>query len=307
MNFLSMEYFIMVADEGTFSRAAAKLFVSQQSLSEHVKKLEGELGTELFVRGRTLTLTQAGSVFYDGAKQILNARNQMVKKITSLTTARKSVVSIGIATYDTPPYLPELLTLYASKYPRNEAIVMKRQANDIVRSMNGIDLYFSWLPLESKLEHIIIKEDTFVAAVSQSFAASRYGNRWPSVERELLATQDLSVLKDLDFIYLYDRNGLRARDLDIILKSYNISPPVGFQSENADLNAEMCAHGAGVLIGPLEYISRKLKKYLNTEVSLYRIKTPGLYCAVAISHECGKILNEAEKQFIEVTKEYFGV
>ncbi len=307
MNFLSMEYFLIIAEEGSFSRASGKLFVSQQSLSEHVKKLETELGVQLLNRGRTLTLTEAGRAFLQGAKEMLDARNRMIKNISGISVARKSIINIGVATYDTPSFLPGLLALYTQKYPQNEPIVVKRQANDIAHNMAGVDLNFSWMPMESKLEHIVIKEDYYVAVVNRNLIATFYGARWPDVERELLTTQNLAVIKDMNFIDLYDRMGQRAKDLDIILKSYGIAPNIGFQSENADLNAEMCVHGVGVLISPQEHISRKLKKYLGAEdgaVSMYRIKTPGLECAIALSYEPGKKLNLAERQFIEVAQEY---
>ena len=54
MNILSVQYFLAVIEEGNISAAARKLIISQQTLSEHVKKLETELGTPLFKRGRQI-------------------------------------------------------------------------------------------------------------------------------------------------------------------------------------------------------------------------------------------------------------
>lgn len=51
MNFLNIKYFIAIAEEQNISAAARKLYVSQQSLSEHLKKLETEIGAPLFIRG----------------------------------------------------------------------------------------------------------------------------------------------------------------------------------------------------------------------------------------------------------------
>lgn len=69
MNFLNIKYFIAIAEEQNISAAARKLYVSQQSLSEHLKKLETEIGAPLFIRGNTITLTVAGECFLDGAKE----------------------------------------------------------------------------------------------------------------------------------------------------------------------------------------------------------------------------------------------
>lgn len=66
MNFLALEYFLEIERAGSFSAAARKLFVSQQSLSESIQKLEQEVGTTLFVRKRPLVLTEAGFRFSQG-------------------------------------------------------------------------------------------------------------------------------------------------------------------------------------------------------------------------------------------------
>ena len=64
MNFSSMDYFVMVARERSFSRAAERLHITQQTLSAHIAKLEGELGTKLLVRNIPLELTYAGRCFW---------------------------------------------------------------------------------------------------------------------------------------------------------------------------------------------------------------------------------------------------
>lgn len=52
LNFMALQYFLTIEQEGSFSAASRRLFVSQQSLSESMKKLEAEVGAELFVRRR---------------------------------------------------------------------------------------------------------------------------------------------------------------------------------------------------------------------------------------------------------------
>ena len=60
MNFRTCKYFLTVCELGTINAAARKLFISQQSLSQHIRKLEAELGVQLFHRDNPLVLTQAG-------------------------------------------------------------------------------------------------------------------------------------------------------------------------------------------------------------------------------------------------------
>ena len=62
MNFSSMEYFIVLAQERNFTRAAERLHITQQSLSSHIAGMEKELGSQLLVRHVPLELTYAGEV-----------------------------------------------------------------------------------------------------------------------------------------------------------------------------------------------------------------------------------------------------
>lgn len=307
MNFLSLEYFLVVAEEKSFSRAADKLFVSQQSLSEHVKKLEQELGAPLFKRGRTLTLTIAGECLLDGAQEILDARTRMIQQIAYVTENRRRKITIAVATFDVPPFLPGLLVRYKETYPNYDAVIVKRQASDIAYSMSGVDLYISFLPLNPDLENIILKSDHFVAIGNRSLFSSTYKDQWPQLENELLEQEDLSIIRDIPFILLYDKNGILSRDLDYIFKLYQITPSIGFQSENNELNSEMCACGSGVMLAPYDFCRRRFRLDApenKDRYGIYPIRTPGLDSCIAIAHEKGKHLNPAEKQFIELARQY---
>lgn len=307
MNFLSLEYFLVIAEEKNFSRAADKLFVSQQSLSEHVKKLEQELGTPLFKRGRSLTLTVAGECLVTGAQEILDAQSRMLQQIAFVTENRRKKITIAVSTFDVPPFLSELLARYKAKYPNYDAVVVKRQVSDIAYNMSGVDLYISFLPLNPNLENIILSQDHFVAIASKELFSQTYGKKWKKLEQELQSHEALSVIRDIPFILLYDKNGILSRDLDHIFKTYHITPRVGFQSENNELNAEMCACGMGVMLAPYDYCIRKFRldsDEKRNQFGIYPIQTPGLDACIAISYEKGRHLNPAEKHFIELARQY---
>ena len=72
MEIHQLRYFVAVADEGSFSRAAAREHVAQPSLSQQIQKLEAEMGQRLFDRlPRSVVLTEAGKCFLEYARKIL--------------------------------------------------------------------------------------------------------------------------------------------------------------------------------------------------------------------------------------------
>lgn len=307
MNFLSLEYFLAIVEAGSFSGAARKLFVSQQSLSEHMQKLEAELGGPLLKRGRPLSLTPAGEILHDAALEMLAIRHQALQGVAQAITKQRSKITIGIATFDTPPFLPALLAQFALRYPQYEAVVVKRPADDISHHLNGVDLYFSWLPLDPNLRHeLLIAQDSFAVVVHERLLQQAFGDDWPTIEAKLRISEDLSLLESLPYILLYDRNGMLSGDLKHIFAHYDFSPAVGFQSENGDLNAEMCVGGAGAFLAPLDFCRRKFEAHFkceDTPLRIYTIRTLELSCSLALSYEKGKTLHPAELAFIGLARE----
>ena len=85
MDFRSLQYFITVAQELNFTRAAEKLQMSQPPLSNQIKALEEELGVQLFIRGkRRLTLTEAGTLLLQRAIQMMDLSEKTRRDLSSL-------------------------------------------------------------------------------------------------------------------------------------------------------------------------------------------------------------------------------
>ena len=80
INFLNLEYFLVAAEELNFTRAAKRLYISQQSLSNHISNLEKEFDVVLFNRTSPLTLTYAGQALQTRARQLLDLKDETYKK-----------------------------------------------------------------------------------------------------------------------------------------------------------------------------------------------------------------------------------
>ena len=84
MDLRSLNYFTVVAEELNFTRAAQRLNMSQPPLSNQIRNLEEELGTQLFVRGgRSLQLTEAGLLLYRRAEQLLDLAERTREEVSS--------------------------------------------------------------------------------------------------------------------------------------------------------------------------------------------------------------------------------
>src|SRR2546430_16243755 len=96
MEIHQLRYFVAVADEGNFSRAAAKVRVAQPSLSQQIQKLEADIGQPLFDRlPRSVVLTEAGVCFIDYARQILASIGDARRCVDGLTGKVAGRLAIG--------------------------------------------------------------------------------------------------------------------------------------------------------------------------------------------------------------------
>ena len=309
MNILSVQYFLAVIEEGNISAAARKLFISQQTLSEHVKKLEAELGTPLFKRGRSLSLTLAGESFVYNARELIKQYDTLLNDVQSITQKRRSRITIAIPTYSTPVALTDIIMNYQAKYPQYDVAVIKRQHNDIVHNMNGVDLYLSYLPLADGLENVtLIEHDPYCATFHRSLAERVFGDEWEKVEEQLILTQDLSVIKQMPFLLQRDRYFRLSEDMRLVFQEYGFEPIIAINSESSGLNEGFCQRGVGCLLAVESHITHRFffgDCIPMPDLLTYPIKVTSFETKLAISYERGKHLHLAEKRFIDEALQYF--
>ena len=91
------EYFVAIVEEKSISRAAKKLYISQPTLSQFLSRLENSLNTKLVIRNNNgmISLTKAGELYYESARQILDICNEFDRKLTELDRDSENRLVVG--------------------------------------------------------------------------------------------------------------------------------------------------------------------------------------------------------------------
>lgn len=307
MNIYNMKYFLAIAEESNISKAAERLHISQQSLSEQLKKLENEVSAVLFKRGHPMVLTAAGKVFMRAATEMLNSYHEMLDEIAVISAKDRAKITLAIPATGTPPFLPGLLTEFSTEHPEFEIKIVKCQPKEAARYAGNFNLFFSALPLAAELEHIpILEGGTYAVAFLPSLARRIYGDRWPEIEAQLLETRDVSTLRDMPFIFLRNKAEDIVLDQRIIFQEAGFEPNVSFQSDNCELNSNMCILGTGVYVATMDECRRRFYEHIgvNDSILLYPINTSIDPVMIALSHRKGMRLTKADTCFIEAAKKY---
>src|SRR5690625_602316 len=117
MDLRQLQYFKTVAEEGQITRAAKKLNISQPPLSQQLKLIEEELGTEILIRhNRHVELTEAGKHLYKRAVMILKQMEETKTEIREMGEGIRGLLKIGVARTCATAFLPERINAFLNRY-----------------------------------------------------------------------------------------------------------------------------------------------------------------------------------------------
>ena len=230
MNDRHLKYILTIAEEGSITSAAQKLFISQPSLSALLSKVEHELGAVLFDRtGSRVTLTLAGECYVRAAASILKINEDMLRQVEALSSSKASILTIGcgrqLSTFLFPLILPE----FSNKHP-GVSIRLHEEKLSVLHQMicaGDLDIAFTFSLLKNTaMRSVQIFEEEVVLIAPTSFdipAVEDSARRFPVV--------DLKDISDLPFALLSSGNWLR--DIaDTMFSDHNIKPDILLQSDN---------------------------------------------------------------------------
>ena len=145
MELRHLKYFVAVAEELHFGRAAELLFISQPPLSRQIQQLEEEIGVALFVRTkRSVKLTEAGAAFLERARRILTLADDAVTAARRVAAGQAGTLGIGFVGSATYTLLPEVLGAFRTHYPDVEMLLHEMPSGEQMQALRDglIDVGF---------------------------------------------------------------------------------------------------------------------------------------------------------------------
>lgn len=253
-----MDYFVMLARERSFTRAAEQLHITQQSLSTHIVSLEGELGCQLLLRHVPLELTYAGKVFLRYASEFQQNVNAMRQEFCDITGNQKGVLRIGIAITRGRTIMPKLIDVFQQSYP-NISIELEEAPNEALQGIELQDFY---------------KEEV-VLLVSKKLISNLYGENAAQIMADVHAG-NLSVL-DRCPVVMGNSADIAARIGLAAIREANILPPVKAKSDNMETLLALCLRDVGACFCPENLAHAALSDAQFEMLNLVRLGEKGKY------------------------------
>ncbi|MFI0982707.1 LysR family transcriptional regulator [Streptomyces sp. NPDC021093] len=246
MEIRQLEYFVAVAQEKNFTKAAAKLHVAQPGVSTQIRQLERELKQELLDRSaRTVRLTEVGAAVLPHARAALAAIADVRQTVDEHTGLLRGRVSLGMVTSSATAYeLPRLLADFHTEHPAIEMTLAEATSDYLLNALHAgqfdaVAVSPATMVLPG-IEILTVADEPLVAAVSHDhFLADR-------------TTLRLDELRDEPLITFHQSVGARATVEESCAEA-GFRPRIAFEASDPNLLAELAEKGLGIAILPAPF------------------------------------------------------
>lgn len=237
MELRQLEYFQMASHLKNITRAAERLNVSQPNITVAIKKLEAELGIQLFDRSqKQLSLTPEGTVFLNRIELALHNIQDAVSEVNDYKQLQKGTIKIGIPAMIGSYFFPKVFSSFQRHYSHLNMYLYEEGSLKILEKLERDEIDFGIAIISNvspRLEVLPIARSQIVACVP--------------TDHPLAAKGSMSIMdmEDLDLIMLKEGSTLRQTILQD-LKSANITPNIILESNQTDTIKGLVENSVGV-------------------------------------------------------------
>ncbi len=297
MNQKDFQYVVTLSKTLNFTHAADELGITQPSLSQYIKKLERELGIELFIRnGQDIRLSDAGRIYLDSGRSIMDIKRRMQASFLDLMDYKIGSLIIGTSPYRSAGMMPTVVSKFCQLYPGIQVIIEEGTTADILEDAEygRFDFCVTMLPVN---EHIFayekVAEEELILAVPASyrtFHSEQLENRkYPAIDIRLLDGQSFVMVTEAQVM---------QRQLNNLCEEYNIRLKRAATVKSLDAQIAMVRAGVGMALLPTG-IERFCSK---DEVCFYSFKQNLPHREVAVIWPKKNQLSSIMRSFVECMK-----
>ena len=259
MDIRILRYFLTVAKEQNFTRAAEQLNITQPTLSRQLAAWEEELGTPLFIRGnRSITLTEAGILLKRRALEIIDLEEKMLDELRVNEELIEGTITIGCGEFAAVETLAEICKVYKEKYPMVQIALHTATADCVFEMMNQglVDIGLFMEPVNTEgLDYIrIMESDHWVVGMKPDdpLADKDYITKEDLLDKPLILPKRLNVQSEIANWFGKDFNKLQ----------------VSFTSNLGTNAGVMAIHGLGYPVS-IEGAAKYWREDLLIQIRLY--------------------------------------
>lgn len=313
--FQKYKYVLAVYQEGSFTKAAARLYISQPSLSVAIRNIEKKIGVPLFERcGTAVRLTDAGKAYVEAAQNMQFAEDAFTKQLEDLNGLQTGKIVVGCSNYLTSDVLPQLVSQFRNQYPGVEITLIEANSIHLREMLNDeeVDLVidnfesfadtYALCPLIDEQILLCVPEDRRVNHSLKKFGIRPEDIYTKSARVEKALPLDISAFREEPFVLLKSGNDMCDRAMGIFASS-SVEANVVFSVDQLNTSYALAESGLGAC-----FITDTFFKYRKhtTDTVLYKLDHVLAKRTLHIAHKKGRYSTKAMQEFIRITRESIG-
>jgi len=284
MELRQLEYFVAVAEEASFTRAASRVHVAQPGVSAQVRRLESELGQQLLDRsGRSVRLTEVGSAVLPFARAALDAVANARLAVDDLAGLVRGQVTVGMVSGCALPALAELLAGFHDRHPGVAIALVEDNSDRLVERLRDgrLDLaLIGWAEqTPADIDSVVLVDEELVAVAAPGHPLAGAGAGAITIRQ----------LRDLPLVSLPRGTGVRAA-LDAACAAAGFTPRIVFEASALPMVVELAGRGLGLAVVPAS---------IPNGPGILRITDPQLRSRLELAWPSAPAANPAARALIE--------
>ncbi len=290
MEIKDMRAFYAIVEEGNISHAAQRLGIAQPALSRQMKRLETQLGVQLFERGsRRIRLTDAGRVLYSRVEHILGMVDGTVREITEIGAGVSGCIRLGTITTSGAMLLPELINEFHRRYPQVTFQLWEGEGTRILELLDNrvIEIGITRTQVDARVyESIVLPNEPLVAVMHRDHMIGKDPHEVQVAE-----------LKDQPLIIPLRWQSLFTTDC----RKLGFEPKILCVSDSIVQDLLLAKMGMGLAILPIS------SKTLLTDGDLFykRLVNPEITTHTVVAWLKNRTLSQSAQHFLALFREMF--
>lgn len=308
MDLDSLNYFTELTKDLNMTKTAKRLFLSQQTLSNHIARLERYCGTPLFYRKPHLILTPAGHALLQFSQELLSEEREFKKMLSDIIDESRGSIRFGASFVRYNYMLPSILPTFSAKYPQVSVQLTDDTSGHLMAKLNQGDLDVV-LSVRNEnlpgLSNTLVLSNQLYLLVSDRLLQQFYGDAAASIKEHAHHGAQLEDFARLPFFLITSPNQL-GTIIANCFKEARVTPKVYLSSSSMRMSdslasSDLCATFSTTT--PLH----KLQQNLAPDVNIF----PVLYKSNPVSHDLylayydNKYHPKYIQYFIQLIREYY--
>ena len=309
-----MEYVYAIYQEGSVSKAAEKLFITQPALSMALRRVEAKFGEALFDRSQTpFSLTHAGKIYIQKCKEILLLNQEMSRQIHDLHNLQKGALTIGGTHFILSYVLAPALSIFSERYPNItlKIIECRSDASEHLLLDGTIDMYLRcsacpasiWRIAPAFTDHVLV---AVPKPYVKQYKLPDNGLSFSMVQADKhlssdYKSTDFQKLSHIPFLQLSDGNNLGGRLRDLFA-AHKQTPNIKMVVEQLTTSYYLADSGIGATLAS----TMMIKKSMSENLIFYKVDSPLLIRQFYFVGRKRGYISKASHALIETLQAYYG-